>query len=156
MKKIEKILIVCTGNSCRSIMAEAYLLKRLKEKKMDNVEVLSAGTHASGGMNPTDEVIKIMADSGIDVSAYTSSPLNKVHIDNADVILIMSRIHMEKILNLSPDTLDKIHYLREFSGEIERKSNRISDPIGRPLKFYKEIFELIKDCMEGFLEWINE
>ncbi|MBL7157181.1 MAG: low molecular weight protein arginine phosphatase [Candidatus Omnitrophica bacterium] len=156
MKNIKKILIVCTGNSCRSIMAEGYLAKRLKEIGAKDMVVHSVGTHAVPGFKPTDEAIEVMKEHGVDVSGYMSSPLNKIHIDTADIILVMEPYHKEKILNLAPDVEKKIKYLREFSSKKSIEKRRIRDPIGQPIEFYKEVFNVIEDSIEGFLKWLKE
>ena len=156
MKNIKKILIVCTGNSCRSIMTEGYLVKRLKEKGIKNTLITSFGTGAVPGFKPTQETVKVMREDGIDVSGYISSDLSKSHIESADIILVMTPAHKNKILSITPKAKDKIYLLREFSSEKNRKDNSIDDPIGRSYEFYKEIFEIIKNSIEGFLKWLNE
>ncbi|MFH1593467.1 MAG: hypothetical protein ABID09_02080 [Candidatus Omnitrophota bacterium] len=155
MKDINKILVVCTGNSCRSVMAEGYLVKRLEETGI-KASVMSAGTGTMPGFKPTEETIIVMKEHGVDVSGYTSSSLNKAYVDNADVILVMSRGHREHVLNLSPDEDSKIYYLRDFSSGADQKGNQIADPIGRPIEFYREVFKIIEESIEGFIKWIKE
>ncbi|MBN1353384.1 MAG: low molecular weight protein arginine phosphatase [Candidatus Omnitrophica bacterium] len=155
-KPVKKILIICTGNSCRSIMAEGYLAKRLKDIDASDTLVLSAGTYASNGARPTDEAIQVMKEHGIDVSGYVASKLSKIHIDNADIILVMEPHHKETVLNMSPDAEGKTYLLRSFSSERKHRNNSIKDPIGKPIEFYREVFGIIKDSMEGFLEWLQK
>ena len=156
MKPIKKILIVCTGNSCRSIMAEGYLVKRLAEEGMDGTIVISSGTGTIPGMKPTAETIRVMKEHGVDVSSYMSSSISKAHITNADAILIMEKKHRDVILEMIPGVEKKIYFLRGFSKNATRENDYIRDPIGRPLEFYREIFEIIKNSTEGFLKWLNE
>jgi protein-tyrosine phosphatase len=136
-------------------MAEGYLAKRLHELGMDTT-VISAGTGAMPGLKPTEETTQVMNEVGVDVSGYVSSTLKKEYIDSADVILVMSPHHKETVLNLSPDARWKIHYLKEFSPEKNKRNNWIEDPIGRPVEFYRKIFESIKGSIEGFLKWEQE
>jgi len=154
MKNIKRILIVCTGNSCRSIMAEGYLMKRLGEIGKKDVLVISSGTGAVPGLTPTQESIEVMREVGVDVSKYISSSLSKANIDNADTILVMTPQHKGRILSISPEAKDKIYLLREFSRE--EQDNYIEDPIGRPIEFYREVFEVIKNSIEGFLKWLEK
>jgi len=137
-------------------MAEGYLAKRLKEIGEKDIVVHSAGTHTVVGFKPTNETIEVMKEHGVDVSEYMSSPLNKIHIDTADIILVMEPHHKEKVLNLAPDVEEKIKYLREFSSENSIEKCRINDPIGQPIKFYKQVFAIIEDSIEGFLKWLKE
>ena len=151
MKDIKKILVICTGNSCRSIMAEGYLITKFKEMRHDDIHVVSAGTHAANGFSPTEETIQVMKENGIDVSGYTSTMLNKVFIDNADAILVMEPMQKSRILDLSPEVNNKIYFLRGFSSEKYRRSNIIDDPIAKPIEFYRKTRDLIRDSVDGFL-----
>ncbi len=156
MKDIKKILIVCTGNSCRSIMAEGYLKKRLKEEGFDKIEVSSAGTGAFPGLRPTPETIEVMNSAGVDVSGYGSSSLNRPEILNADAVLVMQPRHSEHVLNLAPEAKDKVYLLRDFKKEMIKTNHDIEDPIGKPLEFYKKVFNTIKESIEGFITWLKE
>jgi len=156
MKNIKKILLVCTGNSCRSIMAEGYLSKRLGEMNAEDILVVSSGTGALPGLKPTEDAIKVMKEHDIDISGHTSSSLNKTRIENADIILVMEPIHKERIEYMVPAAKDKTYLLREFSEEKNKKDNFIVDPMGQSIDFYRETFDVIKSSIEGFLKWLNE
>ena len=129
-------------------------MKRLNEMGKKDVLVISSGTGAVPGLRPTREAVEVMKEYGVDVSKYISSSLSKANIDNADAILVMMSQHKEKILTISPDANNKTYLLREFSKE--KKDSYIEDPIGRPIEFYREVFEVIKNSIEGFLKWLEK
>ncbi len=144
-KKI--ILFVCTGNSCRSVMAEAWLKKLLKEKNREDVEVFSAGILILAGLAVTEGTKEVLKREGIDVSDHRSKRITKDMIKKSDVILVMERLHEEKILSLAPEVKNRLFLLKEFA-KINDNNLNIADPIGKPLEFYEKTFLVIKEAVE--------
>lgn len=146
MPRVKTILLVCTGNSCRSVMAWG-LLKKMIEGKGD-YKIMTAGTAAIKGAWPTNEAIQVMSEQDIDVSNHRSLLLSDEMIDEADLILVMEKRHRENILNRRFGARDKVHLLSEF-GRLEEEDKLvepdISDPIGRPIEFYRKVFDIIKE-----------
>jgi len=133
-------------------MAEGYLVRRLKEAGIKDAVVASAGASATNGFHPTKETIDIMKEETVDVSGYVSSSLDRGRIENADVILVMEPYHRERIEILSPGSGSKVFFLREFSSEEKKENLFIGDPIGKSVDFYRKIFAIIKDSIEGFIK----
>ena len=151
MSKIKSVLLVCTGNSCRSVMAEGLLKKKLQSLGKNNVEVRSAGLRALNGMPPTAETIQVMKEEDVDVSYFKSKNLSDEAIKNSDLILVMEKVHKNEIIRRVPEAAPKVHILREFghpdAGEYVGVSD-VPDPIGRPIKDYKYCLAMIKTEIE--------
>lgn len=143
----KKVLFVCTGNSCRSVMAAAYLKKVLKNQGRTDVEVDSAGMAAIEGLGASFETREVLAGEGIDATGRRSKRVTKELIDESDIILVMERIHEERVLQLAPEARNRLFLLKEFA-KINDSSLNIADPIGGSLEFYQEVFSTIKDAVE--------
>lgn len=153
MNNIRKIFFICTGNSCRSIMAEAYLNKLVQDQGA-SVEVKSAGTLGIEGSSPSKEVIILLGKEGIDATRYMSKGLSQETVDWSDLILVMAPEHKLAVLELSPEAESKVRYLGEFNPD--RGEIIIPDPIGRPLVFYKASFNVIKQSVEELIKWLEK
>ena len=145
MVKPKRLLVVCTGNSCRSVMAKGLLKKLLAAR---DIQVISAGISAIPGFRPTKETIEVMAKEGIDVSGHLTQRLTPEMIDRADVILVMEHWHKEQILRLVPSSKSRVFLLREFADQAQGTEIEIPDPIAKPPEVYERCFQMIKESVE--------
>lgn len=148
------IILVCTGNTCRSPMGEVLLKQHLarrlgcslSELEDRGVVVLSAGTAAATGMRAAPEAIAAMRERGLDLSQHESQPLSDRLVRFADVILTMTRGHRQTILEQWPEAEGRVHLISGGRGEV-------SDPIGGPLELYRQC----ADQLDAYLsQWAQQ
>ena len=151
MTNVKSVLFVCTGNSCRSVMAEGLLKKYLKELGKNDIMVRSAGTRAASGMGATDETVEVMKAEGVDVSGFKSARLTDHMIKDSDLILVMEPLHALEVIRKAPEASGKVFLLKEYAkadGAGHPHGMDVPDPIGRPLKDYKTCLAIIKKEIE--------
>lgn len=139
------VLFVCTGNTCRSPMAEMICRKLIADRKgcpLEELEdhgvvVMSAGLSAMMGGRPANEAVTVMSELALDLSAHESQPLTQQLVKQADIILTMTRSHRQAILAQWPDAARRVHLLR--CDDLD-----ISDPIGQSTDHYRRCAEQIR------------
>lgn len=142
---MQRILFVCTGNTCRSPMAEAIL----KNKDIDAIEVRSAGIYAVNGSEASTHAKKVLDDKGISHN-HRSSLLTQAEVNWADLILTMTSSHKQAIQQQYPQAGNKVFTLKEYSGESFNYD--VVDPYGGSLGMYEQTFRELDGLIDKAIE----
>ena len=145
------VVLVCTGNTCRSPMAETLLRERFRVKfgREDLVRVLSAGVAAGDGYGASSQAVEVMGQRGLDLTGHSSQSLDDELIKVADVILTMTRGHRSAILAAWPELADRVQTLRRDGGDV-------SDPVGMPVEVYEACAKQIDSELEAWIEGLDD
>ena len=145
------IAIICTGNTCRSPMAET-LLKDLLHKKFgreDVARVTSAGVAAGRGSGASSQSVEVMGKLGLDLTGHCSQPLDDPLMAMSDLVLTMTRRHRDAILAAWPDRKDRVFTLRRDGGDV-------TDPVGMPVDIYEQCAQQIREELEHWIEALDD
>ena len=145
------IVMVCTGNTCRSPMAETLMREILRKKigREDAVRVLSAGVAASSGGSASPQSIEVMGERKLDLTGHASQPLGEEIMNVADLVLTMTRSHRAAILAAWPEMHDRVFTLRHDGGDI-------SDPIGMPVDAYRQCADQMELELQNWFERLED
>ena len=141
---MKRVLFVCTGNTCRSPMAQG-LMNHLSNEKELAVQATSAGL-AADGEPIAENALAALQELGIDMSYHRSRPLNENDIENANAIFCMTQRQMMAIVSIYPASADRLYLLGEG----------IDDPYGGNLEMYRRCRDKIQAALPGVLKVLEE
>lgn len=149
-----RILFVCTGNTCRSPLAEAIARRALAERGWDHVEVDSAGTSATWDAPASNGSVHAAAEIGLDLTGHRSQPLTLGHVEGADIILAMTTPHVEHVRALGGES--KVELITAFGrDEPPDEGEGVPDPVGGSAEEYAEVRDRLVRAVDEVLDRLS-
>ncbi len=159
--KERKIIFVCTGNTCRSVIAEmlfkkmvAEEIRKNPEKKavLENLRITSAGIAPIPGMNTAPGTVRVLREEGIEAADHRARRLTSGEVREACRVLVMEERQRAEVSRIAGCCEEKIRHLNEF---LNGREKDISDPFGHSLEVYAECRDNIKKALEKLLNKIS-
>jgi glycine hydroxymethyltransferase len=151
---MKTVLFVCTGNVCRSPMAEGLFKQAVRGRGA--YRVISAGVGAVDGQRASDHAVTALRALGLDISNHRSRHLTADIVAQADYIFGMTHSHVDAIMLLYPQAAEKTFLLREFDETLDAYENDISDPIGGSYEVYCNCRDQIEQGIASMLKFIEQ
>lgn len=147
-----KIMFICTGNICRSAMAEGMMKKLVQEEKIE-VEIYSCGIYAETGDYATYNAIEAVKEYGVDISFHRATNIRESKIAEMDLILCATMSHKQSVLYLYPTLEGKVYTMKEYA-KLDKSGQEldIKDPWGYDGNVYDHCALEIEECLQKTVE----
>lgn len=147
-----KIMFVCTGNTCRSAMADGLAKKVVKEKQLD-IEIYSAGIFAIKGEHASYNSVAIMKEYDVDIVTHTATPIEESNIEEMDLVLCATKKHKMQLVSKYPELAGRTYTIKEYAGDDKDSADTdIQDPWGYDLNMYRICAAEISYCVDKILK----
>lgn len=149
-----KIMFICTGNICRSAMADWLFKKKLEQNNITNIEVYSSGIYAIDGDVSPYEAIEVMEEYGVELKKHRAINIRRSNIKDMDIILCMTLSHKRDLLYMYPELKEKIYTLKEYVKD-DKNGIEIKDPWGYDIVTYRFCAAEIDACLDKLIEIVK-
>lgn len=151
-----KIMFICTGNICRSAMAEGIMKKIVEDKNID-AKIYSCGIYAETGDYATYNAIEAASQYDVDISSHRATNIRKSKIEEMDLILCATQSHKQSVIHLYPNLKEKVYTMKEYA-KLDKNGQDldIKDPWGYDINVYNNCAIEIEKCLQETIKRLKK